>query len=73
MDPNDRKGSAILAFLVDALGRGITAVPFAAPTRAQTDRRARNERPERHFNGAAPRRDVEGTATPIPGTDPPRR
>jgi hypothetical protein len=73
MDPNDRKGSAILAFLVDALGRGITAVPFAAPTHAQTDHRARNERHESHVNGAAPRHEAEGTAAPIPGTDPPRR
>ena len=73
MDSNSRKGSATLSFLVDALGRGITAVPFAAPTRPQADRRSRSDGHEPPVNGAAAFHEVEATAAPIPGTDPPRR
>lgn len=70
MDRNDWRGSATLAFLVDALGRGVTAVPFDAPSTRQADRRARNERHERRVNGAVSLQgEEEETATPIPGAD----
>lgn len=69
MPPHDRRGSAVLAFLVDAMAHGVTAVPFARA--ADVAHRARGEEGVREPHAdrdAALRGGKEGPREPMLAT-----